>query len=75
MAATLKRWWVAYTSWRLEQLAIGRLRGFSDRQLKDIGLVRSEIEHAVRYGTARDRIVCLCGLGLCLLTLSIDLRF
>jgi uncharacterized protein YjiS (DUF1127 family) len=45
---TLMRWWVAYTTWRIEQLAISRLSEMSERQLKDIGIVRSEIEFAVK---------------------------
>lgn len=45
---TLLRWWVAYTAWRVERLALARLRGMCDRQLKDIGLVRSQIDFAVR---------------------------
>jgi uncharacterized protein YjiS (DUF1127 family) len=53
--ATLQRWWSAYTARRAERLAMSRLREMSDRQLKDIGLTRSEIEFAARHGTVRDR--------------------
>ena len=54
--AALMRWWAAYTSWRLERLAMSRLGAMSDRQLRDIGIVRSEIEFAVRCGTRRSRV-------------------
>jgi uncharacterized protein YjiS (DUF1127 family) len=54
--SALKRYWVAYTSWRMEQLTIARLRAMSDRELKDIGLVRSQIEFAAR-GDQRDRVL------------------
>lgn len=46
--AALKRWWIAYMARRIEAAAIGRLRSMSDRELKDIGLVRSNIVPAVR---------------------------
>ena len=45
-----KRMWSAYLAWRIEQVAIGQLRSMSDRELKDIGLQRSQIEFAVRRG-------------------------
>jgi uncharacterized protein YjiS (DUF1127 family) len=44
----LKRCWLAYMDWRLQQLAIGRLRRMSSRELRDIGLIRSQIEREVR---------------------------
>ena len=47
LGRTLASWWVAYMNWRLEQLAIRRLSSMSDRQLKDIGVSRSQIEFAV----------------------------
>jgi uncharacterized protein YjiS (DUF1127 family) len=47
-AAVLRRWWMAYLTWRLEQVAIAQLGALSDRELKDIGLRRCEIEGAVR---------------------------
>jgi uncharacterized protein YjiS (DUF1127 family) len=55
---TARSWWVAYTSWRLEQFAIKRLRSLSDRELKDIGLPRAAIEALVR---GRDRHPTLDG--------------
>jgi uncharacterized protein YjiS (DUF1127 family) len=44
----LMRWYLAYMDWRLQGLAINRLRHMSDRELKDIGLLRSQIEFEVR---------------------------
>ncbi|NJO35100.1 MAG: DUF1127 domain-containing protein [Rhodospirillales bacterium] len=49
----LKTWWFAYINWRLEQLAISRLRSMSDRELKDIGVSRAQIEFAVKGGAYR----------------------
>ena len=46
-AAVLKHWCVAYLNWRLRQTAIAELAVLSDRELKDIGLKRGEIENAV----------------------------
>ena len=49
-AAAVKHWWAAYIAWRVEQAAIVQLQSMSDRDLKDIGLTRSEIARAVRGG-------------------------
>jgi uncharacterized protein YjiS (DUF1127 family) len=49
--AVLQRWWVACMARRFEAAAIGRLSSMSDRELKDIGLVRSNIVPAVRGHT------------------------
>jgi len=46
-AATLNRWWAAYLTWRVERAAINALSSLNDRELKDIGLDRSEIMRAV----------------------------
>jgi uncharacterized protein YjiS (DUF1127 family) len=54
LRAALKRWWMAYITWRIEQAAIAQLWAMSDRELKDIGLTRSEITRAVRL-EVRDR--------------------
>jgi uncharacterized protein YjiS (DUF1127 family) len=51
----LIRWWVAYTTWRIEQSAIARLGTMNDRELKDIGISRSAIRHAVTNEVAWDR--------------------
>ena len=55
LAATLKRWRAAYITWRIEQAAIVQLWSMSDRELKDIGLTRSEITSNVRIDAVRDR--------------------
>ena len=51
----LKAWWAAYRRRRTERIMAETLRGMSDRQLRDIGIVRSEIDFAVRRGTERHR--------------------
>jgi uncharacterized protein YjiS (DUF1127 family) len=48
LIATVKAWWVAYLTRRLERASIIQLHAMSDRELKDIGLTRSQIERAVR---------------------------
>ena len=53
-AGTLKRWWVAYITRRMEHIAIAQLKEMSDRELEDIGLTRSEIARTV-MGTERSR--------------------
>lgn len=71
VSSIVKRWWVVYMHWRMERLTVARLHAMSDRQLKDIGIVRSDIEFAVKHGTGRDRIFSLAGLCLCVLCLSV----
>jgi uncharacterized protein YjiS (DUF1127 family) len=44
--ATLRQWGVAYIGWRVERAAIAHLRTMSDRQLNDIGLLRSQVAQA-----------------------------
>lgn len=46
--AAMTRWWAAYMTWRIERLAISRLSAMSDSQLEDIGILRSQIEVAVK---------------------------
>jgi uncharacterized protein YjiS (DUF1127 family) len=58
--SAVSRWWVSYMTWRVEQLAISRLQEMSDRQLKDIGIARSQIEAAVTGEIARDRMLWRC---------------
>jgi uncharacterized protein YjiS (DUF1127 family) len=44
----MKTWWTAYLARRNEREAILQLRAMSDRELRDIGLTRSQIDGAVR---------------------------
>jgi len=55
LCATMKRWWVDYMTWRIEQAAIAPLWSMSDRELKDMGLTRSEVTNAVRGEAVGDR--------------------
>lgn len=54
---TLKRILGAYLTWRAETAAIAHLTAMSNRQLRDIGLSRSEIPFAVKGGRPCDRFV------------------
>lgn len=55
VVGAFKAWWVALMRRRLANLAIHQLKAMSDRQLKDIGIVRSQIEVAVRGDLERGR--------------------
>jgi uncharacterized protein YjiS (DUF1127 family) len=55
LAAILKNWWIAYLSWRTHQLAAAQLRSMSGRELKDIGLHRTQIDAALRGDVMQDR--------------------
>lgn len=46
--------WQSYRTWRERRAAINELRSFSDLQLEDIGIRRSEIESSVN-GDLRKR--------------------
>jgi uncharacterized protein YjiS (DUF1127 family) len=46
--SALRRWWLAYMEWRLQRLAADLLHRMSDRQLRDLGITRSQIEPAAR---------------------------
>ena len=46
--ALVKALWLAYLARRVERAAIMQLRAMSERELRDIGLTRSQIEPAVR---------------------------
>jgi uncharacterized protein YjiS (DUF1127 family) len=48
LAATMKRWWADYMTWRIEQAAIAQLWSMNDRELKDLGLSRSETTSAAK---------------------------
>lgn len=54
-AAALKRWCMAYMRWRMQQAVIAHLKSKSDRELRDIGLDRSQIEARVRGEFERSR--------------------
>jgi uncharacterized protein YjiS (DUF1127 family) len=56
LKAAAKSWWGAYTTWRIKRAAIAQLCSMSDRELKDIGLSRSQMECAVMGERARDRV-------------------
>jgi uncharacterized protein YjiS (DUF1127 family) len=55
LVATLKGWWATYKTRRAEQAAIAQLWSMSDRELRDIGLTRSEITGAVEDRAVRPR--------------------
>ena len=55
LGTTLNRWCVAYLTWRIERTAITQLWSMSDRQLRDIGISRSEIVSAVKGEVDRVR--------------------
>ena len=48
LIATVKAWWMAYLTRRIERAATIQLRALSDRVLLDIGLTHSQIEDAVK---------------------------
>ena len=49
----LKRWWIAYLAYRKEQAALTLLSGMTDRELKDIGVTRSDLWASVSISAAR----------------------
>jgi uncharacterized protein YjiS (DUF1127 family) len=51
-----RRCWKGFQKWQIEQAAISELSTMSERELRDIGLHRSEISFAVK-GDARPRPV------------------
>jgi uncharacterized protein YjiS (DUF1127 family) len=55
LSAALTRWWVAYTAWRMERRAMAELVGMNDRELKDIGLTRTDVPAVIRGEFIRDR--------------------
>lgn len=48
IGVALKSIWFAYLERRLHRQAFAQLHAMSDRELKDIGLVRSEIDAALK---------------------------
>jgi uncharacterized protein YjiS (DUF1127 family) len=53
--ARFRAWKAAYVTWRIEQTAMQQLERMSDHDLRDIGLTRCEITHAVTHGAVRNR--------------------
>ena len=51
--AAFGRWLSAYKKWKVEQAAIAQLQSMTDRELKDIGVTRTDIHGAVRRNAAR----------------------
>jgi uncharacterized protein YjiS (DUF1127 family) len=45
--ATLRQWYATYTGWRVERAAIAHLCTMNDRELRDIGLLRSQLAQSV----------------------------
>jgi uncharacterized protein YjiS (DUF1127 family) len=50
----VRRWWAAYTDWRIEHAAIAQLCAMSDRKLQDIGLTRTAIPGTAGAEAARE---------------------
>lgn len=48
MARVVRHGWTLYRAWYVQEATIAYLKTLSDRQLKDIGLTRSQIDCAVR---------------------------
>jgi len=57
LVAIIKRWWIASLTRRIEEAAIAHLSSMSDRELKDIGLTRSQIPWAVKGEPGRGPFV------------------
>jgi hypothetical protein len=57
LAATLKRWRLAYTTRRAEQAAMTLLWSIGDRELRGVGITRFGIPAAVRDQAARVRAI------------------
>jgi uncharacterized protein YjiS (DUF1127 family) len=55
LRARFSLWKAAYRTRRIERAAIQQLEQMSDHDLRDIGVARSEIIHAVTHVSARDR--------------------
>jgi uncharacterized protein YjiS (DUF1127 family) len=56
-ATRLARWWVAYAQWRIKQQTLATLANMSDRELKDIGLTRTDIPAVVRGESVHDHAI------------------
>jgi uncharacterized protein YjiS (DUF1127 family) len=60
LIARLQSWWVTYLGWRIQHEAILQLEALSDRELRDIGLRRCEIESVVKSDLKRERAFGRC---------------
>ena len=47
--ATLRQWCVAYIAWRAERASAAHLHRMSDRDLRDIGLFRSQLAQGAPF--------------------------
>ena len=56
---TFKRWQAAYTAWLRERRAMAELLSMSDRDLRDIGIDRCEIDRAMEAGDVIRFVVTL----------------
>lgn len=63
LVAAVKTWWVAYLTRRMERPAIIQLHAMSDRELKDIGLTRSQTKQAVTNELNHRPIIRLTPVG------------
>jgi uncharacterized protein YjiS (DUF1127 family) len=54
VAAKAAALWAAWNAWRAIRRDQERLAAMDDRMLKDIGLTRHEVTHAVRFGRHGD---------------------
>lgn len=58
LASGVKQTWDDYRAWRIREATTVYLKSLSDRELKDIGLVRSQIDFAVRGALDMHPAVC-----------------
>jgi len=56
VASAMRRWWQRRLERRAQRTAILRLSSMSDRELRDIGIGRSQIEYAVRGNFTREYV-------------------
>jgi len=54
LIARVQSWWMAYLDRRMQRSVIFQLEALSDRELRDIGLRRCEIEGAVKGELKRE---------------------
>ena len=61
LRAAVKGWWAGYRRRRRERLTAELLYRMSDRELKDIGIVRTQLDFGVRRGPERSPGGCRVG--------------